>query len=340
MLFFWRCAAARTPLVTGLCASGGMVARCWAHCVSRLFFFFFNDTATTEIYTLSLHDALPIYYDHLERAYHLEPWESRRDAPDWVRRIALVVTLHGMHYTGYVFNDYAHMLEVARWVATRIPPDRVLLFLPAWDGRYYWDYPLYRASDRLGGEAGLKRLIQESRRLGFRVMPMFGANAANRRQPAFARMADAATHKIDGDRFDVNWVDWDNDRHQEGWLSFMNLGVASWREWLTGRIAEAIERYGVDAYVLDIAGGWGNNPQADMHQGMRQLVLDLRARYPHVMPCGEMHYDALLEFIPCYQVGLGRAARYARAFSRSEEHTSELQSPCNLVCRLLLEKKK
>src|SRR5256885_9486328 len=29
----------------------------------------------------------------------------------------------------------------------------------------------------------------------------------------------------------------------------------------------------------------------------------------------------------------------ARA-QRSEEHTSELQSPCNLVCRLLLEKKK
>src|SRR2546426_4230643 len=28
------------------------------------------------------------------------------------------------------------------------------------------------------------------------------------------------------------------------------------------------------------------------------------------------------------------------ASSRSEEHTSELQSPCNLVCRLLLEKKK
>src|SRR3712207_9505954 len=28
--------------------------------MSALFFFFFNDTATTEIYTLSLHDALPI----------------------------------------------------------------------------------------------------------------------------------------------------------------------------------------------------------------------------------------------------------------------------------------
>src|SRR2546425_10342725 len=30
-------------------------------CLPVFFFFFFNDTATTEIYTLSLHDALPIY---------------------------------------------------------------------------------------------------------------------------------------------------------------------------------------------------------------------------------------------------------------------------------------
>src|SRR5256885_17019618 len=30
-------------------------------CILVLFFFFFNDTATTEIYTLSLHDALPIF---------------------------------------------------------------------------------------------------------------------------------------------------------------------------------------------------------------------------------------------------------------------------------------
>src|SRR5256885_7076395 len=35
-----------------------------------------------------------------------------------------------------------------------------------------------------------------------------------------------------------------------------------------------------------------------------------------------------------------RLQRFAAANRRSEEHTSELQSPCNLVCRLLLEKKK
>src|SRR5256885_3868964 len=36
----------------------------------------------------------------------------------------------------------------------------------------------------------------------------------------------------------------------------------------------------------------------------------------------------------------GKLVRCLRGAIRSEEHTSELQSPCNLVCRLLLEKKK
>src|SRR5688572_32604297 len=38
------------------CAYYLLFLLCWC------FFFFFNDTATTEIYTLSLHDALPIYH--------------------------------------------------------------------------------------------------------------------------------------------------------------------------------------------------------------------------------------------------------------------------------------
>src|SRR2546426_7316940 len=39
--------------------------------------------------------------------------------------------------------------------------------------------------------------------------------------------------------------------------------------------------------------------------------------------------------------GLGLSiSRWIAEVHRSEEHTSELQSPCNLVCRLLLEKKK
>src|SRR2546426_12171943 len=41
-----------------------------------------------------------------------------------------------------------------------------------------------------------------------------------------------------------------------------------------------------------------------------------------------------------YQAGVYKSTDGGSTWARSEEHTSELQSPCNLVCRLLLEKKK
>ncbi len=263
----------------------------------------------------SLEAAVAPHYAHVERAYRFPRWETRTDVPDWLRRTALVVTLHGMHFTGYIFNDYARMLEILRWIATQMPADRVLAFISAWDGRYYWDYPTYQAAPRMGGEAGFRRLVQEGQRLGFRIMPMFGANASNRKLANFASFADAATARIDGDPFNLNWVDWDSDRHQEGFGVYMNLGVESWRRWLTGRIADVIDRYGVDAYFLDIIGGWVNNTKADMHEGARALVSELRTRYPRVLACGEFLYDALLEFIPLYHVYSPHGVPYAHFFS-------------------------
>src|SRR5256885_16421697 len=62
--------------------------------------------------------------------------------------------------------------------------------------------------------------------------------------------------------------------------------------------------------------------------GLRVVARELLAA------AGEIGHDA---------VDLARGARDLVARDqphRSEEHTSELQSPCNLVCRLLLEKKK
>src|SRR5256885_15045505 len=49
------------------------------------------------------------------------------------------------------------------------------------------------------------------------------------------------------------------------------------------------------------------------------------------LPISDELHQPLVDLVP----HLGRHHRF-----RSEEHTSELQSPCNLVCRLLLEKKK
>ena len=178
-----------------------------------------------------------VHFEHVERTFKVPDWENRADVPAWLREIALVVSLHGMHWTGYVFNDFARMRAILEWIATRIQPRRVLVFLPAWDGRYYWNYPLYHADARLGGEAGLRTLVKNGKALGYHFMPMFGANAANSRLEMFSKVADATMSQIDGDAFNLNWVDWDNDRHMEGWGAYMNVGVDSWRDWLAGRIS-------------------------------------------------------------------------------------------------------
>src|SRR5205807_8706333 len=64
---------------------------------------------------------------------------------------------------------------------------------------------------------------------------------------------------------------------------------------------------------------WGTRPQTRPRPGQPKLPPH---RSPRPFPgSGTMHLRAASVW-------------------RSEEHTSELQSPCNLVCRLLLEKKK
>jgi len=284
---------------------------------------FFQSPTWRAGHTQSAEDAFRPHYEHVEKTFKIPEWEKRDDVPAWFRKIDLALAIHGAHWTGYIFNDYAKMLKILQWVVTQIPAENVLVFLAAWDGRYYWNYPVYKADPRMGGEDGLRNLIQKGQALGFRFMPMFGMNSANRELPVFSRIADASTNQIDGDQFSLNWVDWDNDRHFEGWGAYMNLGVDSWRRFLGDRISDVITRYHADAFFLDIAGGWENNTKADMHEGVRHLISDMRERHPGVMACGEMSYDALMSLIPVYQVG--GAAGYPAAFSkygRSFQHLS------------------
>src|SRR5437762_6632132 len=65
------------------------------------------------------------------------------------------------------------------------------------------------------------------------------------------------------------------------------------------------------------------------HQAMHAVHID--------PPAAEPFYDQIYQWFPARSFG---RALVVGAGSRSEEHTSELQSPMYLVCRLLLEKKK
>jgi hypothetical protein len=269
-------------------------------------------------------DAQRVEADHrtwLERAFGLAPFEARPDVPAWARALRLVVTLHGMHWTGRVFLDYAAMLEALRFVAERIEPARVLAYLPGWEGRYYWQYGDYRPEPRLGGEAGFARLCDGARSLGIHLMPMFGANCANARLPRL-RVLDATAwmKSATGNRFHGNLPDWDLSRaHDTGWQAWLNPGHAGWRDELAGQIESLARRFGFDAVFLDTTEVWINDPDHPVFDGMRALAERLRARIPGVLLAGEYDYDALAALFPLFQRAWWTRApawteRYVRRF--------------------------
>src|SRR5256885_11970740 len=75
-----------------------------------------------------------------------------------------------------------------------------------------------------------------------------------------------------------------------------------------------------------------------------ELIIRLEEKYEQLREFNrirEIPAPAHLEpILRPYQVHGFHWLNYLQEVNRSEEHTSELQSPCNLVCRLLLEKKK
>src|SRR3989454_8587451 len=75
-------------------------------------------------------------------------------------------------------------------------------------------------------------------------------------------------------------------------------------------------------------------PYTTLFRSLLCLTLAACARQADIIVTGGMVWTGLSNGAP--QKG---AVALANG-KRSEEHTSELQSPCNLVCRLLLEKKK
>src|SRR5258708_9343296 len=75
--------------------------------------FFFNDTATTEIYTLSLHDALPIYIVVTKR---LNGNDGRGRVIDSAWRVMLSLALFGILLWGF-FRVWVDPLQVALLLA-------------------------------------------------------------------------------------------------------------------------------------------------------------------------------------------------------------------------------
>jgi hypothetical protein len=268
--------------------------------------------------------------DHLrfvEDAYDLRPWEARADVPAWLHDTALVVTLHGQHWTGHVFNTFDQMAQALKFVADHIEPHRVLAYLPGWEGRYYHAYPDYRPGAALGGDVGFAALTATARELGVRLMPMFGANGVHvARYPAWRD----AVIRNDTDLYAdlLNRPDWDGDRFGEGDQVFLSPGEPAFRGHLADRISAVVDEFGVDAAFLDTAGFWFDDPRHPLLPGYRQLVATLRERHPGLLVAAEGWWDAMLGLFPLNQQWLGvsrdvRAPRLLTRYARTTAHLAE-----------------
>jgi hypothetical protein len=239
----------------------------------------------------------------LETAFDLTRWEERTDVPAWADELELVLTLHGQHWTGHVFNTFDEMAAVLQEICREVPGSRVLAYLPGWEGRYYWQYPVYQPGEDLGGEAGFARLVETARRLGVHLMPMFGANGANvNRYPDWQR----AAFRSPSDRYValVNNPDWDNDRAGEDDQIFLNPGEPVFQAHLADQVSSIVDRFGVEGVFFDTTACWFDDPRHNVYRGYRDLVAELRRRHSDLLLCGEGWYDALLAVFPMNQTWL------------------------------------
>ncbi|MCA1226079.1 MULTISPECIES: hypothetical protein [unclassified Saccharopolyspora] len=261
----------------------------------------------------------------VERAHQLVPWEQRTDVPDWLRDVALVVTLHGQHWTGHVFNTFPAMAEALRFLSGHVEPHRVLAYLPGWEGRYYHDYPRYRPGADLGGDAGFHRLADAARELGVRLMPMFGGHGANvTAYPDWER----SVIRNDTGRYAelLNRPDWDGDRTGEGDQVFLNPGEPRFRAHLVDSVSAVVREFGVDAAFFDTLGYWFNDPRYELVDGYRRLVAELRDRHPELLLAAEGWWDALSALFPLSQqwFGVDRDLREPRVLTRYARTTGHL----------------
>lgn len=263
-----------------------------------------------------------------DRGLGLVPWKERTDMPGWAKGITLSLTLHGMHWSGYVFNTYPQMLQIIRYVADRVEGERVLAYLPGWEGRYYWQYGDYRPEPRLGGEEGFRELCREARELGVHVMPMFGGNCANEWLPNFheygpeAHMKTATRNRSHG-----NTPDWDTSRaHDTGWQAWLNPGSPSWRRELTRQVTNLAEKYGFDAVFYDTLHHWTNDPDFDVAEGIKALKEETARGRPDLLVMAENWYDGLLSVFPFFQAEpFGGQPRWLGRYAKVLAHLLEAE---------------
>jgi hypothetical protein len=220
------------------------------------------------------------YSTWMAQAYGLMPFDQRGDVLPWMKRIGLVVLMHGMAHDGKILNTFEQMAERLGNLAVRYPPERTLVELVAFEGRFDHSWPENAPAPELGGEKGFRDFFDSAHRLGFHVMPhlnVWGASFAN---PDHVKWLEYRI--LDGEGRPINWsFDFDSDEIDEEIFAYISPDVPAWRDELRRKIAEAIHR-GFDTIYLDQVGTFVNDLHHDHFRGLCKLYEELSAQFPGI----------------------------------------------------------
>jgi hypothetical protein len=239
-------------------------------------------------------DIIKERFQDLEKYFGLYPFEKRKEYP-WLANIKFVLNLHGEHWTGHIFSTFDQMLERLRWVCKRIEGKNVLVFLPAWDGRYYTTYPDHKPSERLGGSAGLKKFIDEAHNLGTKIVLMLGGpNLATYKFLEDQNMFECVMRNEWGDYGSISaGLDWNGDLFPEPGGYIINFGNPRLRDYMIESVSGLFDNYGADGIFLDGAIRYENTPDYCPTTGIRDFCRCIQSKYPDKLLMGEDGYDVL-----------------------------------------------
>ena len=169
------------------------------------------------------------YRNWMERTFN--PWRLS-EMPAWVGDIGLVVICD---------LDVGFLDRLAKL----IDPAKTLLYVVGWR-KYAYDvnYPDYTAKEDFGS------LVEAAHQHGFRVMPHANFVGVSPYHPLYAQFQNSQFREPwRGNPIGWRWGETDNPvRH-----AFINLADSSFRNLLVQRLSDVWEKYGVDAFHLDIS---------------------------------------------------------------------------------------
>ena len=258
----------------------------------------------------------------LEKYFDVLPYSRKNDFhTDWIDNLKVVTFLHGVHWTDHVFNTYDQMGEQLEWITETIDGSQVLAFLPAWDGRYYVNYPEHKPDSRMGGSEGLKRLVKKAHQLGVKVVLMFGGpNLSTFDFLKKNNMMEAGLKTPSGQVELQNWLDWNTDLQKETMGLIMNFGHPKYLDYMINKTAELFDTFGIDGIFLDGTLRWQNSPDYSPYEGLVEYTREIRKRYPEKLLMGEDGYDAIYGHFDLFHTSGGPLGlenyllRYTRQF--------------------------